>query len=161
VALAGRFSAIVLGNPPIQQRLGCATQAEVGAEIVEQAFEHGSMVRYGKPLEQIYVLVGSDGGAWQAFEQSALLGQPMPSPAAPPSGRVPPSSSFELVWGSQPSVQTQLGWGMRPEDGPFGGAIQSFNGGTLLFSPIGLGRSKTIYVLFEDGTFRRFDAPKQ
>jgi len=161
VALAGRFSAIVLGNPPIQQRLGCATRAEVGTEIVEQAFEHGSMLWYGKPLEQIYVLVGSDSGRWQAFEPSALLGQPMPSPAAPPSGRVAPSSHFELVWGNQPSVQTQLGWGTRPEDGSFAGAIQSFNGGTLLFSSVGLGRGKTIYVLFGDGTFRRFDAPNQ
>jgi serine/threonine-protein kinase len=151
----------VLANPPIQQRLGCASQAGADAEIAEQAFEHGSMVWYGKPLEQIYVLVGSDSGTWHVFEQSALLGQPLPTPAAPPTGRVAPSSSFELIWGSQPSVQTQLGWGVRPEDGPFAGVLQSFTGGTLLFSPVGLGRGGSITVLFGDGTFRRFDVPNQ
>ena len=84
VALADTFRAFVEGNPPVQQRLGCATQAESGSEIAEQSFEQGSMVWYGKPQEQFYVLVGSDSGTWQVFEQSALLGQPTPTPADNP-----------------------------------------------------------------------------
>jgi hypothetical protein len=159
VALGEEFRTTVLGNPPIQQRLGCAIQAAIGGEIVEQSFEHGSMLWYSTPQEQIYVLIGADRGVWRAFQPNTLLGQPTPTPADPPTGRVAPSSRFGLVWSTQSSLQAQLGWGMRAEDDPIAGAFQSFDGGTLLSRSAHLGRSGSIYVLFGDGTFRRFDDP--
>jgi serine/threonine-protein kinase len=91
------------------------------------------------------------------FNEDELRNLPTPAPAEPPTGLVAPISGFGLVWGANPAVRDALGWGTQPEAGPFAGAYQPFSKGVMLFSPTGLGRGKTIYVLYENGTFERYD----
>ena len=141
---------------PVRDKLGCALAAEQPGQIAEQPFEHGSMFWF-QPQENIYVLEGKDRGTWSVFEQSSLLDRPTPEPVKPPPGLVAPINGFGLVWNNVPEVRDALGWGTAPEAGPYSGAYESFENGIMLFSPQGLGRGKTIYVLYKDGSFTRYD----
>jgi serine/threonine-protein kinase len=156
--LTGGFGKLWSENASVQQRVGCPLGAEQGGvgTIVEQPFVHGSMF-YFNPLEQIYVLIGADNGRWRLFEKSSLDALPTPTPAAQPpcEGRL--KGGFELVWRSYPQIQEALGCALEPENGLLEGAYQPFTHGRMLYSHEGLGRGKTIYVLYADGTFERYD----
>ena len=160
LALVGGFGTIWRNSADLQQRLGCPTQAERGGQIAEQPYERGSMFYYD-PLRLIYALAGSAHGTWRVYEQDRLMSQPTPTPATPPPSLIAPVHGFGLVWGTQAWVHNSLGWGTRNEDGPFDGAAQRFEHGTMLFSPVGLGRGKVLYVLYDDGTFDRYDDPNR
>jgi serine/threonine-protein kinase len=141
----------------VREQLGCPTETEQGSDIAEQPFEKGSMFWYGPPLNPIFVLAGIDRGTWLRFEDEALRALPTPTPDPAPPCAAPLVSGFGLVWGSFANVRTALGCPTAGEDGPFDGAYQPFARGTMLFSPVGLGRGKTIYVLYDNGTFERYD----
>ncbi|MEN9937650.1 MAG: hypothetical protein RLZZ387_4229 [Chloroflexota bacterium] len=159
VQLVGGFGTLWTQNDIIQQRLGCPTRPEIGGEIAEQPFERGSMYYFG-PLEQIYMLIGFETGTWRLFPQSDLIGLPTPTPAPDPgSGMSVPIGGFGLVWGTFPEVREALGLGTLAEAGPVAGARQPFERGTMIWSETGLRRGKSIYVLYSDGTFERYDDP--
>jgi hypothetical protein len=162
VALTGGFGALYEQNQALRERLGCAQAAEQGGPetIAEQPFEKGSMY-YFQPLDQIYVLIGKDGGTWQRFARSDLNDIPTPTPAATPTCPAPLRSGFDVIWATKPGISEALGCSLEPDSGALEGAYQAFDGGTMLFSQPGLGRGKTIYVLLKDGTFQRFDDPNQ
>src|SRR5262249_36993002 len=101
-------------------------------------------------------------GWWRLFEKRELVDLPTPTPAAPPpcEGRL--QDGFELVWSSFPAISEALGCATEPEVALFEGAYQPFANGTMLYSQKGLGRGKTIYVLYKDGTkFERYDDPNR
>jgi serine/threonine-protein kinase len=159
VALAGGFGTLWTQNESIRTRLGCPTRPEEGGEVAEQPFQRGSMYYFG-PLELIYVLVGSENGTWLSFPQADLLGLPTPTPAPDPGGGlVVPTGGFGLVWGTYQTVRDALGLGAQPEVGPLEGARQPFERGTMIWSARGLNRGPTIYVLYGDGAFERYDDP--
>ena len=113
---------------------------------------------YFRPDERIYVLFGRDMGNWKAFEQSDLDKLPVPPPA---NCDAPQQGGFALIWGNNPKIRQQLGCSTAPEPNLFESALQPFENGTLLYSQKGLGRGKTIYVLWAAGTFDRYDDPNQ
>jgi len=159
-ALAGGFGQLWNNNQALQQQLGCPQQAEQGGQIAEQPFERGSMFWFG-PLDTIYALIGNDSGVWRSFGPGDLKNRPTPAPVDAPPGLFAPVSGFGLVWGTEPDVQAKLGWGTKPEAGPYNGAYQPFENGFMLFSSTGLDRGKTIYVLYQDGMFERYDDPNR
>jgi serine/threonine-protein kinase len=158
--LVGGFGQLWHNSQALQQQLGCPQTAEQGGQIAEQPFEGGSMFWFG-PLDTIYVLIGHDGGSWRSFGPGDLKNRSTPTPVEAPPGLVAPVSGFGLVWGTEPDVKAKLGWGTKPEAGPYNGAYQPFEQGFMLFSPTGLDRGKTIYVLYQDGTFERYDDPNR
>ena len=105
----------------------------------------------------IYVLIGIDSGQWRRFSRSQLLGTPTPTPNPEPLCRQPLQGGFELIWSSSAEIRAALGCPTAPEDGLLEGAYQPFENGTMLFSQKGLGRGKTIYVLYSNGEFERYN----
>jgi serine/threonine-protein kinase len=143
----------------VRERIGCPVAAEQGGPgtIAEQPFEKGSMLYYTPPLDVIYALIGVDSGKWRLFEHGELSALPTPTPDPNPPCRAPLVGGFGLVWGSFREIREALDCPTGPEDGLMEGAYQSFDRGTMLYSQKGLGRGKTIYVLYADGQFERYD----
>ena len=158
ISVDGRFGTIWHSRSDLQRRIGCPTQAGRGGQIAEQPYQRGSMFYYD-PLRMIYAIAGVERGTWRMYEQDRLMTQPTPTPSTPPPGLIAPIRGFGLVWSTQTWVRNTLGWGTRYENGPFDGMWQPFEHGTMLFSPVGMGRGRTLYVLFSDGTFERYNAP--
>jgi serine/threonine-protein kinase len=160
--LAGGFGRLWNENAQVRDRIGCPLEPEQGgaSTTAEQPFERGSMFYYD-PLARIYVLFGKDSGRWRVFEQRELRDLPTPTPAPNPPCSAPLVSGFGLVWGTFQEVRETLGCATGPEDGLFEGAYQPFQNGAMLFSNKGLGRGKTLYVLYANGSFDRYDDPNQ
>jgi serine/threonine-protein kinase len=157
--LVGGFGKLWNDNRQVRERIGCPVAAEQGgpSTIAEQPFERGSMFYYKPPLDVIYVLIGVDSGDWRLFPPTQLTPLPTPTPDPDPPCREPMQGGFSLVWGSFSEIREDLGCPTAPEDGLLEGAYQSFENGTMLFSQKGLGRGKTIYVLYDNGAFERYD----
>jgi serine/threonine-protein kinase len=163
IATQGGFAMLREQNEIVRTRLGCPAQPIQGGAgtLAEQPFQHGSML-YFEPREAIWVFIGVERGIWYRFDQATLASTPTPTPAEPPqAGLYVPVRGFGLVWAYNEEIRTQLGYGTAPEAGLFEGAYQQFTGGTMLYSATGLGRGKTLYVLYADGTFERYDDPNQ
>ncbi len=71
------------------------------------------------------------------------------------------SDGFGLIWGTFADIRDSLGYATQPENGLIEGAYQPFEGGTMLYSNAGLGRGKSLYILYKDGTFERYDDPNR
>jgi hypothetical protein len=157
--VVGGFKALLDQDEGLRTSLGDPLEPEKGgAEMAtEQLFDHGSMF-YFKPTQQIYVLFNDAQGIWQVFEQKDLVDLP-PPPAPPAECTVPQQNGFALIWGNFPNIRKQLGCPLAPESDLFEGAYQPFQGGTLLWSKLGLGRGPTIYALLKDRTFTRHRDP--
>ncbi len=162
IPLKGGFDMLYEQNQLVREKLGQPAKQEEGGPkaITEQPYEQGSMF-YFQPRDRIYVLAGKSKGTWRLFERSVLEPIPTPTPADPQPCRAPMQGGFLLVWSSQDAVRGELGCATAPELDLFEGAFQQFDGGAMLYSQKGLGRGKTIYVLYDDGTFQRFDDPNQ
>jgi serine/threonine-protein kinase len=161
VPLVGGFGKLWNDDASVQKRIGCPIAAEQGGPgtIAEQPFERGSMFYYDERSVDfpIYVLIGINEGQWRRFGRSQLEKTPTPTPNPEPLCRAPLVGGFGLVWGSSDEIRAALGCPTGPEDGLLEGAYQPFVNGTMLFSQKGLGRGKTIYVLYANGEFERYD----
>lgn len=149
------FGALWNGNATVARRLGCPSDIERGGaeSVIEQRFEIGSMISF-LPIGDVYVLIGFNRGAWQSYQPAPSDSAPTPTP---PPGLLTPDGRFGLVWAANPGVRQNLGYAVSPQSAPLEGAYQEYQGGTMLYSSAGLGRGETIYVLYDDGTFERFD----
>lgn len=158
----GGFKILWEQNSSVRERLGCPKEDIVqGQFAAEEGFQKGSMY-YFQPYELIIVLYGFGSGTWDSFEEVALANRPTPTPApSPGEGLYIPINGFGLVWGYYADVRDKLGYGVEQEVGLFGGAYQSYKGGIMVYSERGLGRGKTLYVLYNDGSFERFRDPNQ
>ncbi|GIV99227.1 serine/threonine-protein kinase [Roseiflexus sp.] len=145
-------------NATVAQRLGCPTDIERGGDrtLIEQRFEGGSMTSF-LPIGDIYVLIGFARGEWQRFPYPAPLPPDAPATPTPPAGLQTPTNAFGIIWAVNPGVQQNLGFALRPQSDEIEGAYQPFANGIMIYSREGLGRGKTIYVLYADGTFERYD----
>jgi eukaryotic-like serine/threonine-protein kinase len=162
--LAGGFGRLWNERQQVRDRIGCPVEGEQGGpnSIAEQPFEHGSMFYYDRlPQQPIFALLGADSGRWRRFNRSELVDLPTSTPPPEPPCPAPLVGGFGLVWGTYPEIRDALGCSTGPEDGLLEGAYQPFENGTMLFSQKGLGRGKTIYVLYGDGSFERYDDPNQ
>ncbi|MGQ9547152.1 MAG: serine/threonine-protein kinase [Roseiflexus sp.] len=152
------FGEIWNNNLNVARRLGCPTDIERGGNdmLIEQRFESGSMVSF-LPIGDIYALIGFTRGEWQRFPYPAPLPPDTPATPTPPAGLQTPVDTFGIIWATNPGVRQNLGFALRLQSAPIEGAYQPFTGGVMLYSREGLGRGKTIYVLYDDGTFERYD----
>jgi serine/threonine-protein kinase len=160
--LVGGFGKLYELQPHVRDGLGRPTEAEVGGarQITEQPYQGGSMF-YFLPLDRIYVLLGKNSGTWLRFDHDDLKDVPTPTPEESPQCEIALQGGFRLVWSSQADIRRQIGCATGPEPGLLEGAYQPFEHGVMLYSNAGLGRGKTIYVLYEGGSFERFDDPNQ
>lgn len=145
-------------NPTVARRLGCPTDIERGGgnTLIEQRFESGSMISF-LPIGDIYVLIGFTRGEWQRFPYPPPLPPDTPATPTPPAELQTPVDIFGIIWATNPGVRQNLGFALRPQSATIEGAYQPFTGGVMIYSSEGLGRGKTIYVLYDDGTFERYD----
>ena len=115
---------------------------------------------YFVPSDEIYVLLGTSSGDWFRFDPLQGTPGPTATPPVPPSpDLIVPVRGFGAVWAANEVVRTRIGYATAPEAGPLEGARQLFTGGTMIYSKAGLGRGPSIYVLYADGTFERYDDP--
>jgi len=156
--LTGGFGQLWLAEPGIQTALRCPESGEVGYNVYEQPFENGSMYQ-NRVSQQIYALLGGKSGTWQSFSPEQQKGPDAPPTEQPPEGKLPPDSMFSTTWETHTALRNKIGWATGPTIGPIEGASQQFAGGIMLWSVEGLGRGPTIYVLYDDKTFERYDDP--
>lgn len=156
--LTGGFGQLWKAEPGIQTALRCPESGEVGYNVYEQPFESGSMYQ-NRASQQIYALLGGKSGTWQSFSPEQQKGPDAPPTEQPPEGKLPPDSMFSTTWETHTALRNKIGWATGPTIGPVEGASQRFAGGTMLWSIKGLGRGPTIYVLYDDNTFERYDDP--
>lgn len=152
------FGEVWNNNPTVARRLGCPTDIERGGgnTLIEQRFESGSMISF-LPIGDIYVLIGFTRGEWQRFPYPPPLPPDTPATPTPPAELQTPVDIFGIIWATNPGVRQNLGFALRPQSATIEGAYQPFTGGVMIYSSEGLGRGKTIYVLYDDGTFERYD----
>jgi hypothetical protein len=93
----------------------CPAGQATSSDAAEQYFEGGRMIWLGGE-KMIYVLL-NDGGLY-AYADTWTSGQSDVDPGiTPPAGRYKPERGFGRVWGSDPYIQSRLGWAMAPEKG--------------------------------------------
>lgn len=133
----------------VRAKLGCPTEAEQPTWAGEQTFVGGYMFWHGG---QKYIYVLYNNGTWQGFEDTWTSAEPEWDPSiVPPPGYYQPKRGFGKVWRNNPSVRSALGWATIEEYGFFGSS-QTFTGGRMLWSP-----ARGIYVLYNDGTWQRYN----
>jgi hypothetical protein len=112
--------------------------------------------------DHIFVFKDQRGGTYEEFtpEDVALLG-PEPTPSADPSV---PRRGFGRVYFYRADLSAALGAWTSPEielkGGSESGVMQFFAQGIMLWTPaINSAGHKTIYVLYNDNTFERYNDP--
>lgn len=153
------FGMLWASDLKLQQRLGCPLAAEQASTTVEQQFQRGRMLWY-QLNGTVYVLDNESTGRALVYPPNALSG-PDSFDGQLDATCVELQNDFAVVWNTHREVNTRIGCATSPEVGPSDGAIQRFEQGTMLFTPAGFGRGKTIFVLFNNGTFERYDDPNQ
>lgn len=99
--------------------------------IAVQPFEGGTMIWVPHPAGKpgsIYVLfrdLASGGLVWQQHLDDWHEGMPPPDRPAPPPGRYVPERGFGLLWSTNATLRSALGWATAPEQGDRGD-IQRF-----------------------------------
>ena len=156
--LTGGFSQLWKTESGIQKALRCPESSEVAYQMFEQPFENGSMY-LNSTTKTVYVLLGNANGTWQFFTSDAYKGTGTPPSGEPPEGQLRPDGTFGTVWETHDQVRTKIGWATSSTIGQIDGVSQVFEGGTMLWSSQGLDRGPTIYVLYDDNTFERYDDP--
>ena len=136
-----------------RDRLGCPVEAEREVTLAEEAFERGRMFWRGDSGE-IYAL--HDDHTWRAFADTWQEGQPRDDPnLIPPSGLFQPKRGFGKVWREElGGPASQIGWAREEERG-FTGVIQTFGGGTILWSDRGTAREVLLHILYADGSWEQ------
>ncbi|RLF31625.1 MAG: hypothetical protein DRN08_07655, partial [Thermoplasmata archaeon] len=139
--------------------LGNATAADVEGIHSEQRFDHGMMYWRDNATDPdyVYVLYYEDDedqqtGTWVRYDDEWEEGMPVYSCSEAEDNRpLGPKLGFGLVWCTHASVRTGLG-AAAEEEIYIDGGYQDFQGGTMLWSA----RGDVIYVIFDDGTWRRY-----
>jgi serine/threonine-protein kinase len=160
--LTGGFGALWKTDAGVRRQLGCPTAPEEGGKdtVAEQPFQRGSMFSF-LPRGLVFALYGEESGRWSSHQLSGFAGTPTPEPLPTPAepGLSIPTDAFGLVWSQIPQVRYLLGYTTGAPSIPLEGAYQPFEHGVMLFSAEGLRGKPTIYVLFDNRAFQRFDDP--
>lgn len=143
------FGTIWQNNATVRSRLGCPLEREKSVAAAEQSFQYGTMF-WLSDTEYIYALYSN--GIWQSAVDTFEDGDPESDPSiVPPWGYYQPIRGFGKVWREEPGVRDRLGWATEEERG-LTVAVQLFEGGMMIWS-----QSKGTYVLYQDGTWQRFN----
>ncbi len=86
--------------------------------LAYQTFEHGLMIWVGVEQTILVIFEPSGNPAWVARADAFVEGMRSEDPAlVPPPGRFQPVRGFGLLWRTDRSLQTRLGWATNPELG--------------------------------------------
>jgi len=158
--LQGGFGKLYDENVGVREKIGCPVAAETAGRAVMQFFEGGSMY-WWEPTDTIYVLLDINAGNYRSVgpEEAATLPAPTPNPDNP----IMPVRGFGRVYIGIPGVAAALGAPLTPEVElePYG-VRQEFTQGQMFFTPtytapLRTNFEKTIFVLYADGTFVRYN----
>jgi len=145
-------------NDAVRRRLGCAVGDQTGVEGEEVYFQGGHML-WRPAAELIYVLFSMDQpDGWGALADSYQPGDQdtdsafaVPTSASAGAVYDQPTGRFGKLWRENPRLRERLGWAVKETSErnarsalPFSGAVQDFQGGTLLWN------GKTCFVLRTD-----------
>ncbi|MFN8522923.1 MAG: anti-sigma factor [Chloroflexota bacterium] len=142
------ISALYRSNADVRRMLGQPLPGSRTVTLVEQSFQGGVAV-WRSDTSEIYVL-GRGTGPWKSYSGVLKATSAGAADALPPPGALAPSGGFGRLWTAQPEVKTRLGWAVYEPRG-FGGMIQTFERGTVLWSPYGI-----LYVLANDGSWKAY-----
>lgn len=162
--LVGGFGKLFDDNIGVRTRLGCPQAPEVAGDGSQQFFEQGLMFywdRRNKTLKDdyVYVFYGRDAGVYDGLPPQAVadLG-PDPTPGPDPNQ---PVRGFGRVYFNWPMVRERLGAPTSPElelKANQRGVIQLFADGLMIYTPaFQPTNGASIFVLYNDGAFERFD----
>lgn len=162
--LAGGFGRLWSDNIGVRTDVGCPLEREVTGEGSEQFFARGTMfywsVSNNTPnADYIYVFYDPDNGEYEAWTPTevAALG-PDPTPGPDPNQ---PLRGFGRIYANKSSVREALGAPTSPEfelEGARLAVMQRFENALMIFTPFYQPTGgKSIFVLYNDGRFDRFD----
>jgi serine/threonine-protein kinase len=164
--MIGGFERVYDENGRVRAGLGCPLGRESAGDGAQQFFTQGMMLYWDDTnrdarADYIFVFYGRERGPFDAFsnEEVQALG-PEPTPGPDPNQ---PVRGFGTVYFNQPQVAEFVGTATGPEielKGDQQGVIQYFEQGLMFWTPDyrPLG-APSIFVLYNDGTFERYDDP--
>lgn len=139
----------------VRAALGCPTGGETVIQIADQVFSNGTMY-WWESRDTVYVLPETDGrsGRYQAFNRDQTSALPEPPAQIDPLLRR--EGGFARVYYAHEDIRQALGAPVSGERG-INGAFQSFQQGFMIWSPPRPERPSTIYVVYNNGQFQRYD----
>ncbi len=156
IAMRGGFAKLYDEQPSIRERLGCPISSESPAYATQQFFEGGTMF-YWQPTNAIYVFFGLDAGTYRSYtpEEANNLPEPTPDPDDPRA----PVRGFGRLYANVEIIREELGLWESAEivlDSSNYGVLQRFSRGVMIFTPTYRDQGKSIFVLYDDGSFERY-----
>jgi serine/threonine protein kinase len=135
--------------------LGCPSGNETVIQIADQVFAKGTMY-WWEARDTIYALPESNGrsGSYQAFNRDQTIALPDPPEQIDPFLRR--EGGFARVYYANEGIRQALGAPLGAERG-INGAFQTFQNGFMIWSPPRPERPSTIYVVYNNGQFQRYD----
>ena len=134
----------------VQDRIGCATGAEVSGLIVEENFERGKMI-WREPIDVAQALVFFNDRTWKIFQHAPFVEGSPEFPCAdantPAQSPPTPKRGFGTMWCDIPEIRNGLGNATDEEKG-FNGFMQDYDRGFMLRTD-----NNTTYIFFEDGVW--------
>jgi serine/threonine-protein kinase len=161
--LAGGFGRVYDDNVSVRRGVGCPVEREIAGAASEQFFDRGMMFYWDNSNETanadfIYVFYGTNAGRYEALspDEVSALG---PDPTPGPDPNQPLRGFGRVYFGSE--AREQLGAAVSPEivlEGTRAAVMQRFEAGLMFYTPVYQPTSgRSIFVLYNDGTFDRFD----
>lgn len=135
------FGLLLQSRPDIADKLGRALEPERGVAMVTQPFEGGHLL-WREDQKEIIALLKN--GRWESYPDT-FDGQELEN-----SSPDEPVRGFGKLWRENQELRSALGAATAPEQ-PVAGAIQPFEGGTMLWTA-----DQNIYVLYTDGLWGRY-----
>lgn len=143
------FGKVWRDNPVVRDGLGMGIEQQHTVGCTEQPAE-GGIFFWREDNDALYVL--RNDGTWKSYADTWQDGvDPIAWGYHPPAGRYEVTRGFGKLWRTQLGGPSgYMGWATEPERG-FAGVVQTFEKGLMLEND-----RKDIYVLFNNGTWRRY-----
>jgi len=143
------FGKVWRDNPVVRDGLGMGIEEQHSVTCAEQKMQ-GGILFWRQDNRTIYAL--KNDGTWQAYPDTWETGRdPTSWGYRPPAGLYEPIRGFGKLWRERLGGPTgAFGWGTEAERG-FQAPVQTFQRGLMLEN-----ERKEIYVLFNNGTWRRY-----
>lgn len=139
----------------VRGALGCPIGNETVAQIADQVFSKGTMY-WLESRDIIYAMPESNGrsGSYQAFNRDQTLA--LADPPEQIDALLRREGGFARVYYANEGIRQAIGAPVGAERG-INGAFQTFQNGFMIWSPPRPERPSTIYVVYNNGQFQRYD----
>ncbi|HEX8598412.1 MAG TPA: hypothetical protein VF952_07840 [Chloroflexia bacterium] len=137
-----------------------------GTDVLIQAFERRVLTYVPSAPEGFKVQMGNIGQHYYEWRYRSP-GKPrpvrtLPAPLSTCTGNAKPTGPLGVLWSEDVMLQNRLGCQSQPTGLEMDITIQDFQRGHMVYvnarnTPPGMGAPSGIYVLFDDGTVKRYD----